>query len=195
MLGVAAYLYMDNSHILIGLVGRKRAGKDTAAATLVREFDFTALAYADPVKEAAERLDPIVGVRYWPIARGIRLSDVVADRGWEEAKALPEVRRTLQRLGTEVVRTVEPDFWVEQLERRLLDASGPVVVTDCRFPNEVDLIRQYGGLIVRVVRPSAERADGHSSEQVDDLDFDIEIVNDGTLEDLAQQVRRVILTN
>ena len=186
---------MEQTHTLIGLVGRKRAGKDTVASTLVREFDFTALAYADPVKEAALRLDPIVSVSYWPLVRKMRLSDVVADRGWEEAKALPEVRRTLQRLGTEVVRTVEPGFWVEQLERRLLDTRGPAVVTDCRFPNEVDLIRQYGGLIVRVVRPSAERADDHSSEQVDDLDFDIEIVNDGTLEDLAQRVRRVILTN
>ena len=78
---------------LIGLVGKKRAGKDTVAATLVEGFGFVRYAFADPLKAASLAADPLV-----PIWGGHhRLSVVVRVLGWERAKENPEVRRFLQR--------------------------------------------------------------------------------------------------
>lgn len=184
----------ENTHLnLIGLVGKKRVGKDAIAQTLVREYDFTQLAFADLLKDAAIALNPIVGVDD-DLMFLVRLATAVHGRGWEGTKAkYPEARSILQRLGTDVVRAVDEDFWVKALEARLLATDGPVVVSDVRFENEAALIRRYGGTVVRVTRHDAYRdLDDHASENVDGIPFDTEVVNEGTLADLEQAVRSLI---
>lgn len=62
-------------------------------------------------------------------------------------------REALQKMGTEVGRDVfHPDFWVLQLESRLRFHDGPVVITDVRFPNEIEWIRKQGGKVYEVQR-------------------------------------------
>lgn len=186
----------------IAIIGLAQAGKDTAA-TLIMEEDprFHRVAFADPVREMALRLDPFVEVGdrrrrdYW------RLSQIVGDVGdWEEAKKLPDVRRLLQRMGTEAVRTVAPNFWVD-LAMQTADAwaaeGGRTVFTDARFPNEVHAILRRPGVVVRVVRPGAETAIGkaseHASEQLaTSFVADYTLVNDGTLDDLRREVRHML---
>ncbi|MBT6872238.1 MAG: hypothetical protein HOA26_03225, partial [Actinobacteria bacterium] len=81
--------------LLLGLNGPPGCGKDTAANYLVAEHNFTKVAFADPIRVAAFGLDPFVGP-------GVRLSEIVAAYGWDQAKrSWPEVRRILQALGTE----------------------------------------------------------------------------------------------
>ena len=173
--------------ILIGVSGRKRHGKDTFAARLVERHGFTRVAFADPMREMALALDPI-------ISEGWRLSGLVEAFGWEEAKANPEVRRTLQRLGTEAGRGVLGDgIWVDTAMRHARRLGGRVVFTDCRFPNEADAIRDAGGQVVRVMRPGfPDDGDPHPSETaLDRYPFDDLVLNDGTvdaLHALADQV-------
>ena len=65
------------------------------------------------------------------------------------------------------------------------------VVTDVRFPNEADHIREAGGKIIKVVRPEREgtQGDTHASEtNIDNIDPDFLVINDGALEDLARKV-------
>jgi hypothetical protein len=101
---------------LVGLLGLKRSGKDTFAARLVEAHGFTRIAFADPLKEAALALDPIVvSANSWDPER--RLSDVVEAEGWEAAKEVPEVRRTLQNLGV-AIRGLDEDFWLRVAIRR-----------------------------------------------------------------------------
>jgi hypothetical protein len=74
-----------------------------------------------------------------------------------------------------------------------------VVVTDVRFPNEAQHIRDHGGLVVRVERPGAQddgaaRGSSHPSESlVDTITPDRTLLNDGTLEDLATRVKSLML--
>ena len=83
--------------MLIGTTGRKQAGKDSFAARLVEAHGFTRVTFADPMREFALALDPLVDGHY-------RLSEIVRSLGWDVAKeSIPEVRRTLQRLGRVLV--------------------------------------------------------------------------------------------
>ncbi|MFE4610007.1 hypothetical protein ACFRK5_16910 [Streptomyces niveus] len=176
----------------VALMGQAGSGKDSAAARLVSAYQFVRVAFADPLKESAMRLDPIVGAEGTSYgALPIRLSDVVKRYGWDRAKnSYPEVRRTLQHLG-ETVRTDDPDFWL----RIALDKIGtadrwslPVVVSDVRYANEADALRAAGALMVRVERPGAT-AGGEAARHVSELDLDaypadVTIPNAGSLGDL-----------
>lgn len=173
----------------VGIVGRKRSGKDSIAATLVTEFGYDRVALADPLKEMALALDPIAipGTR-------VRLAALVREVGWEAAKdGWPEVRRILQRLGTDAARaTFGADVWVRLCVERARD-SRRVVVPDVRFPNEATGLRAHGFVIVRVDRPDVDQVDPHPSEtELDRIEPDHRIVNDSTLDTLAERVRYLV---
>ena len=185
---------------IVGVLGLKRSGKDTFASRLVAEHGFTRFAFADPMKDFALALDPLIvidgdeaGLLDVPLghyfANTRRLSALVQDLGWERAKELREVRRTLQRLGTEAGRGVfGEDFWVERTAA-LVAASGAerVVLTDVRFPNEAAWVRRVGGTAVRIVRPGQRNSDAHLSENaLGTYRADVEIVNGATLEHLFE---------
>ena len=147
---------------LVGLIGRKRVGKDTVAARLVEKHGFRRFAFADLLREAALDLDPIV-VPAQPAWASYRLSEIVARDGWEGAKELPEVRRTLQNYGV-AIRQVDPDFWVRPVMSAVVARSAPAVITDVRFPNEATAVEAAGGVLVRVLRPGLDESDMHESE-------------------------------
>ncbi|MEU7570297.1 hypothetical protein [Micromonospora sp. NPDC049240] len=172
---------------IIGMVGRQRAGKDTVAARLIEEHGYVRYSFADNVRRAAEALDPIVTFS------GRRLSEVLAfhrylrpdSNPWELAKEEPEVRRLLQRLGTEAIRAMDENFWVRQLIGQIEAEARPVVVTDVRFPNEAAAIERLGGWLVRVIRPGQDSGDLHVSETaMDGWHTTYEVINDSTLEHL-----------
>lgn len=180
---------------IIGVLGKKRHGKDTFAARLVAEYGFTQLAFADKLREAALAIDPIVG---WPRWSDVpyRLSDIIHSHGWEGVKGseyADEVRRILQRVGI-TARELDPDIWVRPVLREAERTLGPVVVTDVRFPNEVAAIEHRGGRTVRIVNPRVAPTDGadHISETALDLYTPRHVVmNSGTIEDLHKHADRI----
>ena len=166
---------------LVGLVGLARAGKDTFAARLVAEHGFTRVAFADPLKEAALALDPIVEVGV--SGHEYRLTDFVASEGWEGAKEWPEIRRTLQHLGV-AIRNLDPGFWLYAAMKRADEVEGPVVITDVRFSNELGYVARRG-VSVRIVRPGQVNSDTHVSEnELADAATTFSVVNAGTVADL-----------
>lgn len=182
-----------NSTPLIGLIGKKRSGKDTFADKLVRDHGYTRVALADPLREAALGLNPLVGRPSIPgnlsPTHELRLVDVVEALGWEKAKdTVPEVRRTLQRLGTESIRALDDRFWIRTAFQRidaLREEGKPVVVTDVRYPNEADAIREATGYLVRIVRNLPDDGDSHASEKaMDDYREHLRVPNNQGIEDL-----------
>ena len=68
---------------------------------------------------------------------------------------MPELtpRLVLQLWGTEVCRRgFHDDIWIASLENKLRNSKDDIVITDCRFPNEITSIKNAGGQVVRVVR-------------------------------------------
>ena len=172
---------------LIALSGYARSGKDTVAAYLVEEAAYQRVGFADSLREVALALDPMIPMTgFTTVPR--HLVSVIAEFGWEDAKDLfPEVRRILQRLGTEVGRGFfGDDVWVNLA---LGKVNGRTVFPDCRFPNEAEAIRSRGGEVWRIVRPGFEPVNGHPSETaLDDFEFDFTIVNDTSIDDLYRLV-------
>lgn len=185
---------------LVALSGYAGAGKDTAALALLAD-GWTRASFADKLREVALAVDPLVPASSYagtvptdaaPVLRVERLSALVGRVGWTVAKRNEEVRSLLQRFGTDAGRRVlGENVWVDAVMGDLPD--GPVVFTDCRFPNEAAAIRDAGGMVVRVVRPGVSAVNAHVSETaLDGYDFDAVVVNGGDPEEVGRQLRAVV---
>lgn len=195
---------------IIALSGYARSGKDEAAQVLVNEYGFIRVAFADKLREMLYQLNPIVAISeprhcsetlkegLEPISTTFYLQDVIDKFGWggyKETKVGPEIRRLLQRLGTEAGRqTLWDSIWIDAALTGL-DEDAKVVVTDARFVNEAKAVTERGGKVWRVTRKGigpAVSADGsiHSSEtSLDDWLFDVKLYNYGTVEEYHDQIR------
>jgi 5'-nucleotidase len=192
---------------VLGFGGVLRSGKDTAADRLVEQHGWVKLNMSDPLAEALYTLNPRVEVDNYispPLTRNVLFSpgtyhyqDIVDKIGYVEAKTIPDVRRLLQALGTEVGREmIDQNVWVNIAARRIqeLTAQGKnVAITGIRFPNEIEMIREVGGVSVWVERPGLASGEGinasHASEiSLDKDDFDLVLWNDGSLGDLNDKV-------
>lgn len=171
--------------MIIGFTGRKRSGKDTAAAALIVN-GHTRLSFAGPIKLMIRALLEYQGLGPEMIERMLE----------GDLKEVPtpylggrSPRYAMQTLGTEWGRDLmASNLWADIL----INTSGlfeEVVVSDVRFPNEVEKLKGVGAKVIRVIRPGNPTNDNHPSEaQIDDLPVDYEIVNDGAIEDLHAKV-------
>lgn len=178
--------------MIVGLHGPAQVGKDTVADILVREHGFTRFALADPMRASLLALDPLVYKRNGRLESGtMRLSEVVDRDGWDKAKQQhPEVRRLLQRYGTEAHRGFfGDDFWIEHTES-LFGSIGKVVISDIRYKNEEEWVHRMPGQVWKITRPGFGPVNDHSSDNTE-VDCDLTIMNDSTFAKLADQVDAV----
>lgn len=180
--------------LLIGLYSPlPMSGKSTAAAAL-EGIGYQRLPFAGPLKRMIRSLLLDLGQ-----------SDEEADRALTTEKEEPCIllnsvtpRRMMQTLGTDWGRQmIAADLWVRAWKGRALTALGDgrsIVVDDVRFWSEAEAIRDFGGLVVRVLRPegASDRHSDHVSEGgLEFWPFDHTIVNDGSIADLQQQIMRL----
>lgn len=165
--------------IKIGLVGKAGTGKDTVAAYLMAVYGFKKFAFADKLKEIdAELFGPTEG----------------------------KDRKRLQEFG-QFCRKINPNVWIEQLDKKLRGYNGNAVITDIRQWNELRYCQDNGFVIVKIVADTKvrlkrmqERGDQftlidlmHETEmQMDEFPYDYWIDNNGTFNDLANQTDYII---
>lgn len=171
---------------LIGLAGAAGAGKDTIATLMVVD-DWEHVAFADPLKD--------ICVRHL----GLSKDDVYTQEGKMKFNDFWGMtnREILQKVGTEAMRNgFDKDVWVKIMELKLtgiLMRGGKVIVTDCRFGNEAELIYRIGGVVAKVERPSmrsmlTKSESGHSSEGgIDDGLVSFTVVNDADIPRLKRE--------
>lgn len=118
--------------------------------------------------------------------------------GWDGKKD-EKGRTLLQRVGTDKIRAVSPDYWVDFIVSILdifCDEWDYVLIPDTRFPNEYEIYETYGmdAVLLRVIRPNfvspltAEQQAHVSETALDDYPYHTVIVNNGGIEELKEAV-------
>ena len=204
--------------MIIGVCGFIGSGKDTIADYLVGFHGYRRDSFAGTLKDA------VAAVFGWdrellegrtPEARAWREQ---VDSWWAKRLNMPTLtpRWVLQYWGTEVCRRAfHDDIWIAALEARLSRRSDNTVISDVRFPNEIQSIRNAGGKIVWVKRgilpywyDSAVAANQQVQSAVAYLQaqgvhisetawvgtrFDYEIDNNGTIDELYTNITNLVL--
>lgn len=176
--------------MLIGLTGLAGAGKDTVADILVDRHGFEKRAFGTALKEVLAKMNPIIGMDLYQPGRMIHLNEGIERYGENAVKNLyPQYRRYLQRFGTEGIRAIDNDFWINAALRDL-DESRNYVFTDVRFPNEAATIGSLRGSLWQVDRPGHQAVGGdHVSETwVGRMAEDHLIYNSGSIDRLPAEV-------
>ncbi|AVS66617.1 hypothetical protein C8245_13845 [Paracidovorax avenae] len=201
-----------NAPFILALTGRPDVGKDTIADILAGH-GFTRIAFVEALRAevaAAWRVDPRMltdrptkekplpalavgmcsepGFKHWIAAGGETLTEPRSPR-W-----------VLQRWGTYQRRYV-PGYYAAIVERAIRRQIGAgrarIVVTDLRYPVEGATMRRLGAFIVRVHRPdatplAADTATDESERYAAIIEADADIVNDGSLQALAETVHEIV---
>jgi hypothetical protein len=202
--------------MIIGICGLIGAGKDTAADYLVNFHGFRRDSFAATLKDAVAAVfgwnrDLLEGR-----TKGAREWREQVDPWWSQRLGMEITPRwILQNWGTEVCRNgFHKDIWIASLENKLRQTNDNVVISDCRFFNEVDAIRNLGGKIVWIQRgptphwydiaARANRGDVKAQQWLKNegihasetswagTDFDLIIANDGMIDDLYQQLNGLL---
>lgn len=175
--------------MIIGFTGKIGAGKDTAGAYLVDKYGFTRISFAEKLKQSAAAC---LGINpgAWEHLKNnpnayveIHVFDKPDSFSGTEVASVT-VREFLQNYGTEAHRDIfGDDFWVDQ---GLAGVSyyNDYVVTDVRFQNEAEAIRDRGGIVLQINR-NTDSSDTHASEAgIPDYLLDGKIANIGSKEQL-----------
>lgn len=188
---------------MIGFCGIAKSGKDTAGA-FASQDGYKRFAFGDKLKEALLALNPAIGLKN---GQPVYLRALVNQIGMEQAKHHEEVRKLLQRMGTEVGReTIHPETWINAVVREIKlyeSATGGITkyaITDVRFPNEGEWVQSCGGIVVKIIKPDVkplrdEKGRIHKSELHvlnDEIPVNVTVHNNSTLEDFQIMIKHTI---
>jgi hypothetical protein len=143
-----------SKRLIVSLTGFKGSGKDTVGHMLQELAEFETVSFAAPLKAAVSHMfgwDRQLLEGHTQDSREWREQP---DAYWSEVFGRTITpRRILQEFGTEVVReNMVDNFWIAAARKTILNSNKHVVITDARFPNELDMIRSLGGSCVRIKR-------------------------------------------
>lgn len=185
--------------MIIGFAGRAHSGK-TELARICERYGFKRLYFALPLKQLiADLLDKTIEevnelktsnieiilsetkLRYLADKTNISY-DFIKEKLNE--KVFHNTREMLQIIGTDIIRTKEPNWHVNQI-KNMINLGEDYVIDDVRFTNEKEMIQSLNGVIFFIVRPNLEHISNHVSETtLRWQQFDNLIINDKTLDNL-----------
>jgi hypothetical protein len=204
--------------MIIGICGFIGSGKDTIADYLVNFHEFRRESFASTLKDACASVFGWDRTMLEGRTKEAREWREQVDPWWAERLDQPNLtpRWILQYWGTEVCRKgFHDDIWIASLENKLRNSKDSVVISDCRFPNEIKSIKDAGGKIVWVQRGALpewydialQANQGHNWAVMDlkmrkvhasetswvGTDFDFVIDNNGSIDQLYQQIHSLFI--
>lgn len=189
-------MIQSNLPKIIAICGYKRCGKDTIAQYLCNNRGYTHIKIAAKLKEVVRTLFNFTEEQ----VEG-DLKEIV-DSTWGVTP-----RHVMQFMGTEMFQyklqellpNIERRFWILNLINENMDkihAHQPFVISDLRFKHEYMELKKYGVYVIRVNKKNTILKDPHPSEiEFMDIPVDLEINNDGTIEDLYDNLKQKLETN
>lgn len=141
--------------MIIGICGFIGSGKDTAADYLVNFHEFKRESFASTLKDAVANVFGWDREMLEGRTKQSREWREQVDTWWAERLRMPDLtpRWILQHWGTDVLRQhFHDDIWIASLENKLRTSADNIVISDCRFENEIKGLRAQGAKIVWVQR-------------------------------------------
>jgi hypothetical protein len=209
--------------MIIGITGLIGSGKDTVANYLTTFHGFKRESFAGSLKDAVAQVfgwDRELLEGHTTYSREWREQ---VDPWWSNRLNIPNLtpRWVLQYWGTEVCRkSFHDDIWIASVEHKVLNSKDNVVISDCRFSNEIVAIKNAGGITIRVERGERpewydaavkynrgpdgniewstskvklDKSNIHASEYSSiGLVYDYTLDNNGSIEDLYNRVESII---
>lgn len=216
-------MFPKGNIMIIGICGFIGSGKDTIADYLVNFHEFRRESFAGTLKDAVAAVFGWDRTLLEGRTKQAREWREQVDPWWAERLDMPNLtpRWVLQYWGTEVCRKAfHDDIWIASLENKLRLAKDNIVISDCRFPNEIKSIKEAGGIVIRVKRgddPSwfndacdvnaGEKCSNYAvaKERLDKLNihasetawcgtkFDAVVTNDTTIDELFAKIKDLVL--
>lgn len=186
--------------LIIGLVGRARAGKDSFAGMLAEELfirtgrRYILMAYATELKRRIQKDFDLSYDQLWGDAKEEEDSRYPKKSGgyWTG-------REIMQFMGTDCFRAVDDNYWVKELFKVIAEREFThVIITDIRFSSEAQPVKDRNGFMIRVVSDreitnivhNKAHASETSMDEYDGIDFTVD--NNGSLDDLRKVATQVV---
>lgn len=190
--------------MIIAICGLQGSGKDTIGSYLINKFNFTKLSFASIIKDIVSIIFDWDRKMLEGNTKESREWREQIDTWWSEKLQMPNLtpRFVLQYIGTDIFRKhFHPNIWVSAVERKLSRYTN-CVITDCRFPNEIEMLRSNNAIILKVTRGELPQwyidYNNNVIEQPDDIHpseymwikskFDHTIENNKSINDLELQI-------
>lgn len=187
-------------NIIIGFAGKKQSGKTTAANIIksIHGNRVIILNFGDAVKKSLKAIfnfsdDELYGDKkevineYW----GITPRDIM------QYYATDLMRFQL----SQKYKSIGDNIWVKSLEYQINQIFNKydykiIVIGDLRFKNEYEMIKKYNGITIRINKESEDNnySDHISEHDLDDVNFDCEINNNGTIEEFEKGIKHIMET-
>lgn len=199
--------------MLIGICGFQSSGKDTITDYLIKEYGFIKMSFASKLKDIISIIFGWSRDKLEGLTKEDREWREKIDPWWSQTLKMPQLtpRYVMQYFATDLFRNkFHPDIWVKivenELNKLLEDSTKPnIVISDCRFENEINMIIRLGGKIIHIYRdPPLWFHKYRQGEEPNDIklihrseiewircyrDYDIE--NDGNIEELHQKIKYI----
>lgn len=175
---------MSNIKIL-AFAGRKQSGKTSACEFVQKIFaqmtqqNSSLYNFADPLKKMCIE---IFGLTYDQCYGSDEHKNELVNCLWPDTQQQMTARHVMQYIGTDIFRKMQHNVWADATIRKIQDENLPLsLIADCRFPNEVEAIKNAGGLVIKLNRNLYDS--DHASEKAldaniyDNSNFDLIIEN------------------
>lgn len=195
--------------MIIGICGFQSSGKDTIASYLINKYGFKKLSFAGTLKDIVAIIFSWDRKKLEGLTKEDREWREQVDEWWAKELSMPNLtpRYVLQYFGTDLFRNHwHTEIWVKIIEKKLLQYKN-VVITDCRFDNELKLLKKYNGKIIHVYRDMPDWFYDYNKNKIitDEMkkihpseinwiygNGDYIIENNGTINDLENKIKLLI---
>lgn len=186
----------NSTRMIIGFLGNMRSGKSTSAEYITQKYNYEEKFFAEKLKEICKILFKFNKEQLYGSKKQEK------DEFWGISP-----RSAMQFIGTELFRCqaaslipdIDQNFWIKVLERDL-ETNKNYVISDCRMQNEVNFIKEQGGIVIKIIRDIQDEHNEnltlqHISESgIDSIkNYDYIIYNNGSKEDLYKKIDELML--
>lgn len=161
--------------MIIALIGYSGSGKDTFGDYCVLHSDFKRFAFADHCKEVCKVIFDLSHTQLYTSGK-----DSIDSR-WSKTP------RELCQWFASNVRTLRDDYFVQKF-KEIYNPNDNYVITDCRFPIEVEFLKTLGARFVRIANPRVKPSDHFTEHLLDDMEVGCTINNNGTIDEYKKAI-------